>query len=206
MTTQSIINSVRRKILEDGEEIISAETMLEYINLAYQDVYKRIYPNSDITSATVTCTAGVCTLPSDFGTLYGDGYDTSNNNFEEVSIADFTRKEFDRAMTVENGTLKVYPTSTPTLAIKYYPKPATLSAIVDPTIDDFFQEAIVYGATYRCQEDLQDEQLATYYRGLFKQELQDRLDAQSAYEELNQRGSVMFQEQRLVSDDSYASF
>lgn len=206
MTTQSIINSVRRKILEDGEEIISAETMLEYINLAYQDVYKRIYPNSDITSATVTCTAGVCTLPTDFGTLYGDGYDTSNNNFEEVSIADFTRKEFDRAMTVENGTLKVYPTSTPTLAIKYYPKPATLSAIVDPTIDDFFQEAIVYGATYRCQEDLQDEQLATYYRGLFKQELQDRLDAQSAYEELNVRGAVMFQEQRLVSDDSYASF
>lgn len=206
MTSIEIADSVRRKILETGGDIITDSTLYSYINLAYQDVYKRIYPNSDITSATVTCTAGVCTLPTDFGTLYGEGYDTSSNSFDEVSIADFTREEFDRAMTVENGTLKVYPITTPTLAIKYYPKPATLTSGVNPTIDDFFHEAIVYGATYRCHEDLQDETLGQFYRGLFKQEMMDRLEAQSGYEELNQRGGSFFTEQRLVNDNFYASF
>jgi hypothetical protein len=207
MTTQSIIDSVRRKILETGTEIISAATLLEYINLAYQDVYKRIYPNSSITTATITCTAGICTLPTDFGTLYGEAYDTSNNNYEEVSIADFKRGEFERAVTIENATLNVLPLTTASLSIKYYPKPVTLTAVVDPTIDDFFHEALVYGATYRCQEDLQDENLAQYYRALFKTELADRLEALSVYEETNQRGGVFFTEQSLVSDNQpYASF
>jgi hypothetical protein len=206
MTSQNIANSVRRKILETGTEVISDATLYEYINLAYQDVYKRIYPNSAITTATVSCVAGVCTLPTDFGTLYGEAYDTSNNSYEEVSIADFKRGEFDRAITVENATLKVSSVTVASLSIKYYPKPVALTSIVDPTIDDFFQEAIVYGATYRCHEDLQDETLSQFYRALFKQELQDRLEAQSVYEETNQRGGAFFAEQRLISDDSYASF
>jgi hypothetical protein len=206
MTTLEIMASVRRKILETNTDIVTDTVLLSYINLAFQDVYKRIYPNSDITTATVTFTSGVGSLPSDFGTLYGEGYDTSNNSFDEVSIADFRRQEFDRAITVENGTLKVYPTTTASLAIKYYIKPAALTAAVDPTIDDFFQEAIVYGATYRCHEDLQDETLAQFYQSRFKQEMTDRLEAQSAYEELNQRGGSFFTEQRLISDDSYATF
>lgn len=206
MTSIEIADSIRRKILETGGEIITDATLYSYMNLAYQDVYKRIYPNSDITSATVPFTAGVGTLPTDFGTLYGEGYDTGNNSFNEVSIADFKREEFDRAMTVENGTLKVYPTTTPSLSIKYYIKPATLTSAVNPTIDDFFHEAIVYGATYRCHEDLQDETLGQFYRGLFKQEMIDRLEAQSSYEETNQRGGAFFTEQRLVNDNFYATF
>lgn len=198
MTSIEIADSIRRKILETGGEIITDATLYSYMNLAYQDVYKRIYPNSDITTATVTFTSGVGTLPTDFGTLYGEGYDASNNSFNEVSIADFQREEFDRAITVENGTLKVYPTTTPSLSIKYYIKPPTLTSAVNPTIDDFFHEAIVYGATYRCHEDLQDETLGQFYRGLFKQEMMDRLEAQSSYEETNQRGSVMFQETNLI--------
>ena len=197
---------MRRKILETGEAIISNVVLLEYINLAHQDVYKRIYPNSDIASATITCVAGVCTLPATFGTLYGEAYDTSSNRYEEVSIADFARKEFDRAITVENGTLKVYPTTIVSLTIKHYPKPATLSTVQNPTINDFFHEAIVYGAAYRCHEDLQDETLTQFYQARYKQELEDRLEAQSTYEETNQRGGAMFTEQRLVSDDSYATF
>lgn len=206
MTTLEIMASVRRKILETGNEIIDDATLLSYINLSFQDVYKRIYPNSSITTATVTCVAGVCTLPATFGTLYGEGYDTSNNSYEEVSIADFKREQFDRAMTVESGTLKVYPITVSSLSIKFWPKPATLTTVVDPSIDDFFHEAIVYGATYRCHEDLQDETLTQFYQGRFKQEMADRLEAQSIYEETNQRGGTMFTEQRLVSDDSYATF
>lgn len=198
MTTSEITSSVRRKILETGTEIISDATLLSYVNLAYQDVYKRIYPNSAITTATVACTAGVCTLPATFGTLYGEAYDTSNNSYEEVSIADFKREEFDRAVTVENGTLKVYPTTTASLSIKHYPKPATLTTIVDPSINDFFHEAIVYGAAYRCHEDLQDETLVQFYQARYKQEMADRLEAQSVYEETNQRGGAMFTEQSLI--------
>lgn len=198
MTSQQIINSVRRKVLEAGTEIITDATLFEYLNLAYQDVYKRIYPNSAITTATITCVAGVCTLPATFGTLYGDAYDSSDKSYEEVSIADFKRGEFDRAVTIENGTLKVLPLTTASLSIKHYPKPATLTAVINPTIDDFFQEALVYGTTYRCHEDLQDETLSQFYRALFKTEMQERLEAQSSYEELNQRGGSFFTDQGLI--------
>lgn len=205
MTTSEIMSSVRRKVLESTQDIIDDATLLLYINAANQDVYKRIYPNASIVTATVACTVGVCTLPSDFGTLYGEAYDASQNAFEEVSISDYARGQYDRAVTVENGTLKVSPITIASLVIKYWPKPATLTAIVNPTIDDFFHEPIVYGAVYRAHEDLQDETLTQFYRERFKQEMTERLEAQSTYEETNQRGGTMFTEQRLVSDN-YASF
>lgn len=198
MTTQEIINSVRRKIMETGEAIISDATLLEYINLAYQDVYKRIYPNSDIASATVTCVAGVCTLPADFGTLSTECYDTNGLRYEEVSIGDFLAEEFEQAVTVEDGALNVYPNTVTSLNIKYYPQPATLTTLVNPTINDLFHEPIIYGAVYRCHEDLQDETLTQFYQGRFKQEMQDRLEALSSYEETNQKGGVMFTHQSLI--------
>jgi hypothetical protein len=206
MTTAEILSSVRRKILETGTEIISDSTLYSYVNLAYQDVYKRIYPNSSITSDDIVCVSGVCTLPADFGTLYGEAYDTSNLGYEEVSIADFKRGEFDRAVCGEAGALNVSPSTTAALSIKYYPQPEELSAGQNPTINDFFHEAIVYGATYRCHEDLQDETLTQLYQARYKQEMTDRLEALSTYEETNQRGGVMFTEQSLISDGSYATF
>lgn len=206
MTSLEIANAVRRKVLETSTEIISDTTLYLYMNLAQLDVYKRIYPNSAITTATVTCVAGVCTLPTDFGTLYGEAYDTSNNSYEEVSIADFKRAEFDRAVTIESGTLKVSPTTVASLSIKYYPKPATITSVVNPSIDEFFHEPIIYGTIYRIQEDLQDETLTQFYQARFKQEMQDRLEAQSTYEETNQRGGSFFTEQSLISDNGYASF
>lgn len=198
MLTTEIMASVRRKILEESTDIVTDAVLLSYINLAYMDVYKSIYPNSAITTATVTCTAGVCTLPADFGTLYGEAYDTSNNAYEEVAIADFKRGEYDRAITVESGTLKVSPTTVPTLSIKYYPKPATLTTSVNPTIDDFFHETIVLGATYRCHDDLQDETLSELYKNRFKLELKEKLETLSTYEETNQRGGSFFTEQQLI--------
>ena len=197
---------MRRKILEADSSIMTDAILLGYINLAYQDVYKRIYPNSAVTTATITCTAGVCVLPATFGTLYGEAYDTANNGYPEVSIADFDREDFDRAIVVENNTLKVYPLTVTSLEIKHYPKPATLTAVVDPTINDFFHETIVYGATYRCHEDLQDETLTQFYQARFKQELQDRLEAQSVYEETNQRGGSFFIDQSLINDNNHATF
>ena len=206
MTSLEIATSVRRKILEEGTAIITDATLYSYINLAQLDIYKRVYPNPAITSATITCVAGACTLPSTFGTLYGPAYDTSGNSYEEVSIADFARKEFDRSITIEGGALKVYPTNIASLTIKHYPVPVTITSAVNPTINELFHECLVYGAIYRCQEDLQDESLSTYYRGLFKQELKDRIEAQSVYEETNQRGGVMFVEQSLINDSNHVSF
>lgn len=206
MTSTEIIDSVRRKILETGTEVISDATLLLYINLAYQDVYKQLFPNASIIDATITCTAGVCVLPSDFGTMYGGAYDTADNEYEEVPIMDFDREDFSRAVTLEEGTLKVYPRTITSLVIKYYPQPVTLTAIINPTINSYFHEPIVYGAVYRAHEDLQDETLTQFYQARFKQEMQDRLSVQSGYEENNQRGSTMFTEQSLIGNPPYASF
>lgn len=193
MTTQEIANSVRRKALETSSDILTDAVLIEYINLAYLDVYKRIYPNSDIASSTITCVAGVCTLPATFGTLYGEPVDTSSNRYQEVSIASFVQNEVDRAVTVEGGTLKVSPTSITSLDIKYYPKPVSLALVSsDPTIDDFFHEPIVFGALARVHEDLQDENMAQYYRERFNIDLRERIETQSLYEETNQRGNTMF--------------
>lgn len=198
MTTTEIINSVRRKILESGTEIISDATLLLYINLAYQDVYKQLFPNASITDGTISCTSGVCTLPSDFGTLYGPAYDTANNFYEEVSIADFDRGQFERAITIEEGSLKVSPDTTTSLVIKYFPQPEALTAVVNPSINSYFHEPIVYGAIYRAHEDLQDETLMEFYQVRFKQEMKDRLAVQSGYEEKNKNGGTMFTDQRLI--------
>lgn len=206
MTSSEIATTVRAKVLETSTEIISDVKLYLYMNMAYKDVYKQLFPNASITSTTVTCTAGVCTIPATLGTLYGSAYDAANNEYEEVSIMDFDRGEFDRAVTLENGTLKVSPNTVASLDIKYYPKPATLTSSENPSIDDYFHEPIIYGTIYRVQEDLQDETLVQFYQARFKQEMTDRLAIQSGYEENNQRGGTMFSEQRLVSDDSYATF
>jgi len=198
MTTSDIINSVRRKILESGTEIISETTLLLYINLAYQDVWKQLFPNASIENSTITCVSGVCTLPATFGTLYGSAYDSSGNFYEEVSIADFDRQQFERAITIEGGELKVYPDTVTSLDIKFFPQPEELTALINPTIDSYFHEPIVYGAIYRAHEDLQDETLTEFYQARFKQEMKDRLAVQSGYEEKNKTGGVMFTDQRLI--------
>lgn len=198
MTTNEITQSARRKLLETSTEVLSDTTVLLYANLAYVDVWKRVFTANAIDSATVSFTAGVGTLPATFGRLYGSAKDASDNFYQELSVADFERAEFDYGVTIENGTIKVYPTDTASLTIKYYPVPETLTTSQNPTIDSYFHEPIVYGIMWRAHEELQDEELSTYYREKFKADLDERLAYQSSYEEANQRGGQMFVEQNLI--------
>jgi hypothetical protein len=192
MTTNQIILLARNKLLEQTTEILSDSTLLLYANLTQQDIYKRVFPNSHVLSSTVALTNGVGTLPTNFGTLYGSGLDSANNMFEELSIEDFDNKTLERSMTVEGGTLRVYPTTTASISVKYYPTFADLSSSVNPTIESYFHELIVYGILSRAFEDLQDESLATFYSGKYESEISKRISIQSNYEENNQRGGQMF--------------
>lgn len=199
MTTNEIIKLARRKLLEVTTDVLPTDIMLIFANESYKDVYKRIYPMTDVTTATITMTSGVGTLPTTFGTMYGDARDSSDNTYPEVTIEDFHREQMERMVTVEGGELKVYPLDVSSLVIHMWPKPVALSTTQDPTIDDFFHELIVYGILWRAHEDLQDEELATFYRQKFNNELADKSSAQSVYEETNQRGAVMFTYQNLLS-------
>lgn len=192
MTTNQIIALARLKLLEQTTEVIADTTLLLYANLTQQDIYKRVFPNNQILSTTIALTNGVGNLPTNFGTLYGPGFDSANNRYEELSIADFDAETLSNAVTIEGGDIKVLPTTLSSITIKYYPTFADLSAVVNPTIESYFHEPIVYGILGRAFEDLQDEQLATFYTGKYESMIKDRISIQSSYEEENQRGGQMF--------------
>lgn len=196
MTTAQIIAAARRKVLEDTEEIISDVTALLYANQAYIEVYKRVFTNNKIESESCACAAGVCTLPATYGRMYSRAKDQDNNEYEEVSIADFNREDnFGLNYTIEDGTLKVNSDSVTTLTVWFYAEPEELTDSVDPSIDPYFHELIVYGIVWRMHEDLQDEELANYYQTKFDELLQQRAGAQSTYEETNVRGGELFSHQ-----------
>lgn len=194
MNTTTILSLARAKLLEEGTEILADATLLTYANLAYKDVIKRAFPNSAISSATVAFVSGVGSEPSDFGTLYSDAIDTNGNIFPEVSIADFVRmsETGERAITVEGGQLKVTPDTTTSLNIKYYPNFETLTAAVNPTIDEYLHEPIVYGTISRAFEDLQDPELSQFYENKFDTMLEKKINVLNNYELEAQRGGTMF--------------
>lgn len=198
MTTNQILQTVRAKVLETTTEVLTDATLLLYVNLTYQDVYKRIFPNDQILSATVTFTNGVGSLPATFGTLYGDALEGTNNFFPELSIEDFNKQTTAQGVTIEGGQMKVFPTTTSSLTIKYYPTFPDLTTSVNPTINSYFHYPIVLGATSMVHEDLQDEQLSKYYYDKYEAELTRRMSVQSNYEEDNQRGGQFFVQQDLI--------
>ncbi len=198
LTTAQILTLSRNKLLESSTDILSDATLLIYANLSQQDIYKRVFPNSQILSATITFTSGVGTLPTYFGTLYGDGVKDDYNYFPELSIEDFKKQTLPQAVTIEGGTIKVYPTTTASLAIKYYPTFPDLTSVVNPTIESYFHECIVYGILYRAFEDLQDESLSQYYRTKYENEINQKIAVQSNYEENNTRSAQLFSEQSLI--------
>lgn len=198
MTISQILSLVRIKLLEQTTEVVSDETLLIYAQLTNIDLVKRIFTNDKILSATVNLTNGVGSLPSGFGTLYGSGKDSGDNNYEEVSIEDFDNKVLDRMMTVEGATLKIYPTDVSSIAIKYYPTFSTLTVASTPSVNEYFHECMVYGILERAFEDLQDESLSAFYRAKYKSEIAERSAIQSNYEEGNVRGSQMFSYQQLL--------
>jgi len=201
MTTNTIISISRKKILEETNDLVSDETLLIYANLAYKSVIKKSFVNGEIQTATITFTGGVGTLPADFGTLYTDAYDVSKNIYPEVSISDFIRQDGQQAITIEGGALKVSPTSVTSLIIKYYPVYAELTTVVNPTIDEYLHEPIVYGIIYRAYEDLQDPELSVYYKTKFDEMLAEKLADISNYEEDAQRGNVMFNGINVIGDN-----
>lgn len=191
-TTTQLISLARTKLLEATSEIITEEAVLMYANFAYEDIQKRTFPNKGIATALVSLTNGVGALPSDFGTLYGDAYTSDTNNFAQLSIADFQKQTLGSAVCVENNQLKAYPISTPQVYIKYYKVYPALTTLVNPEVDTYYHELIVYGIMYRALEDLQDEQLSKYYREKYEAEFTSKKSAVSQYEEDNQRGGQMF--------------
>ena len=198
MTTNEITTAIRRKVLETTDEIVSDETVLLYANQSYIEVYKRVFTSNEVISATVSCSNGVCTLPTRYGRMYSKALDADLNEFEEVSIADYNQNDFERVYTIEEGSLLVNKTDITSLTVRYYEQPETLTSSVDPSIDDYFHEVIIYGGIWRVQEDLQDEELAEFYQNRFESELTRRIASQSSYEETNQRGGEMFGYQQLI--------
>ena len=198
MIVSQITSLARIKLLEATPEVISDETLLIYANLTNIDLVKRIFTNDKILSATVTFTSGVGTLPTTFGTLYGSAQDSEGNIFEEVSIEDFDNKVLERMITVEGATFKCYPTTTTSLAVKYYPTFATLTAGSTPSVNEYFHECMLYGILERAFEDLQDEELSAYYKSKYESMVAQRMANQSNYEEGNSRGGQMFTYQKLI--------
>lgn len=198
MTTNEITAAIRRKILEETTDLVTDATVLLNANLAYDDLKIKSFSSDQIKTATVTFEEGVGQLPTDFGTLYGEAYDSSSNVFTEKSISDFYRETGENAVTVEGGELKVYPSATTSLTIKYYPSYAALTAVQNPLLNSYLHELIIYGAMFRIHEDLQDEVLSKYYRDLYDKELANKVNALSVYEETNQRGNEMFTYTKLI--------
>jgi hypothetical protein len=131
--------------------------------------------------------------------MYTKGLDQNGREFSEVSIADFLDEDsIGYYYTIENGTIKISEDDVTTLTVRFYAKPATLTTLVDPSIDEYFHEVIVYGIVWRAHEDLQDEELSSYYQNKFSDELKRRMANQSNYEESNVRGGQMFVDQRLI--------
>jgi len=198
MTTLEILKLAKRKLLEVTTDVLPDDVMLIFTNQSYMDVYKRVFPMSDVSTLSLTLTGGSVSLPATFGTLYGDATDADGNFYVEVPIEDFYREQTERMVTIEGGTLKVYPTTTTGLTVRYWQKPEALTSVVDPSIDEFFHEVIVYGILWRAHEDLQDEELSTFYKQKFEQMITEKANVQSNYEENNQRGAVMFNYQSLI--------
>lgn len=157
----------------------------------------KIFPASHILTATVTFTSGTGTLPTRFGTLYGDPYRNEGEYFPELSIDDFV-KTSGNAVTIEGATIKVKPTSVGSLTVRYYPTFPEISGGVNPTIHAYLHEPIIYGIIFRAYEDLQDESLSKYYKEKYDNDLAERIAVLSNYEEGNQRAGQLFAEQNLL--------
>lgn len=207
MTTTELLSLVRKKILETTEEIVDNDTLLIYATQRQQDIYKRVFPNSKITtSSAIALTSGTGTLPSTFGTLYGDPYDADNNYYPELSIEDFQKETLERGCTIEGGVLKVYPTTVASVTIKYYPTLATITTSQSPTVDTYFDKCLVYGVVSDAFEDLQDQAMSKYFDDKYEAELLRRNAVLSNYEENNKDNGQMFAEQNLLGGGLSTTF
>lgn len=207
MTTVELLSLVRKKILETTEEIVDNDTLLIYASQRQQDIYKRVFPNSKVTtSSSIALTAGSGTLPTNFGTLYSDPYDAEGNFYPELNIEDFQKQTLERGSTVEAGVLKIYPTTVASVTIKYYPTLATITTSQDPTVDTYFDKCLVLGTVSDAYEDLQDHAMAKFYDDKYEFELQRRNAVMSNYEENNKDNGQLFSDQNLLGGGLNVTF
>ena len=199
MTTNQIVSTIRRKILEKTDENVKSNVILEYCNEAYKDVFKALYSSNGVKTETVACSNGVCVLPVRYGRFYSPAKDNRKREYEEFSIADFESLSEPQGFTVKDGRLLVSDKDIGELTVNYFEEPEELSASVDPSIEPYFHELIVYGGCWRCFEDLQDEENVELYRNKFNTMLVEKTSKQSSYEEGNQSGGQLFEPQVLVS-------
>jgi predicted house-cleaning noncanonical NTP pyrophosphatase (MazG superfamily) len=203
LTTNQLQSAIRRKLLEEGTEIVSDETLLLNMNLAYDDLKVRTFTNDQLTKATINVSNGVGTLPTDFGTAYGVGYESETNKtaYNEKSLADFDRVsgEYGFAIDKKNNQILVSPTSTSTLIIRYWPTYDALTSSQNPEINSYLHELIIYGSLARIHEDLQNEALAQFYTDKYEENLAKKISALSNYEEENVGGGEFFTYQRLIN-------
>lgn len=200
LTTNEVTSAIRRKLLEETTDLVTDATVLLNVNLAYDDLKIRTFTADQIQTATITFSSGEASVPLDFGTLYGDAYATTTDKtpFPEKSIADFDKDTTINGVTIEGGKIKVAPTDTTSLIIKYYPSYDALSTSQNPEINEYFHELLIYGALSRIHEDLQDEVLSKYYDDKYEALLKKKTDSMSNYEEANDRGGEMFSYQQLI--------
>lgn len=201
LTSQQIASSIRSKLLEQTSDLITDDNLYVNMNLAYEDVKIKTFTNDQIKSATVALTAGVGTLPADFGTLYGPAYIslTDKTPLNEMSIADFDRaEEGEYGITIEQATLRANPSTFASVLIKYYPTYAELTTSQNPAINPYFDELIIYGAMYRIHEDLQNEAMRAYYEGVYNQKLLEKTGALQNYETDNADGGQLFNGIRII--------
>jgi hypothetical protein len=124
--------------------------------------------------------------------VWYNAFQSVDNLFPELSIDDFQKQTMGQAVTIESGTIKVYPTTTASLTVKYYPTIPDMTSVVNTVLDTYFQECLIPGTLARVYEDLQDESLADRYSVKYENMLNQKIAVQSNYEEGNQRAGQMF--------------
>jgi hypothetical protein len=201
LTTTQIQNAVRRKLLEEGTELVSDETLLLNMNLAYDDLRYRTFSKDQLQKATITLSNGVGTLPANFGTAYANGYasETDNQTYVEKTLSDFDLYDNDYCYAVDlaNNQILVTPSSTSQLILRFWPSYDALSSSQNPEINGYFHELIIYGALSRIHEDLQNEALAVFYDGKYEEGLVKKTNALSNYEDDNVGGNEFFSYTKL---------
>lgn len=201
MTSQQIANAIRSKLLEQTSDLVTDDMLFLNMNLAYDDLKIGSFTNDQIKSATIALTSGVGTLPTDFGTLYGPAYIslTDKTPLNEKSIADFDRaEEGEYGITIEQGQIRVNPSSLSSVLIKYYPTYAALTPTQDPEINSYLHELIIYGAIYRIHEDLQNEAMRAYYETVYRTKFLEKTSALQNYETDNSDGGQLFNGIRII--------
>lgn len=202
MTSSGIISQARKKVLELTTEIVSDDDLYLYGNQAKDEIAKRLFSKDLLKQITLSFSSGSVAAPSDFESFYNatDQSASGGTMWDWMSNQDFDNQVAPYMLTYLEGNIKVYPTSTPTIYLKYWKKLVDFSANVQPTLDSFLHDLIVDGIVWRALEDLQEFDLSTRFLNKFESRLAMKASAISQSEEKGQRGGSLFNYVNLLPD------